>query len=659
MGKGSAFISWLQINALAVLFLVVLYQAWYLPAYLSLAVMAVGNLYWLARNHQALKLPKLPIEDFLQPSTHGAMSFAAIAMILDAALLAIFYKSACTATLVSPWDVIPAAVWIIFPIATMYAVPACHKLRPLHAWFLAVLHSFVIFSVIGFAYVNGFGYDVFVHEATVAYIRLHGFILPKKPYYIGAYVIMLPFLEMTGMAAGTLLRWLLPVLAAIFLPSTLYVCSDKPRPVPYWILWMTLYAPFTFSVPYNIALLFAVMALLLVALNTHLDSDSVVLADVGIQNQKASGKFILFWIPDFSGMTNRMLFAALCLSLVSACSHPMVGFPVLVIVLLLGLFRRLARSLSFGFVATFFAVLVPLFVYVRLSGGAVLIPTFYALWDSACILFHSPAVFSWTHPLWSLLYALYAIWPWILFAFGIYGLRKSNRLLIGSSLGVIAAAILSAATLRYRDIVPQEQYEFAYRLIALAPWIVFPGLVALALDVQTKLTRKFAAVWLVVLSLLITAAWFVAYPQYNPAMPYFAPSISSDELSAAAWIESTTAGKTHVVLAPQLVSAGALRLVGFGPSIKTSDGDIYPYAIPTGGNLYRLYLEAVSGMNLNQTLNRVADYAKVQTYVFVIPSSWDPYGVLTGYFSALASRQTRIGELGVYVIDRMQMGQNR
>lgn len=617
-GRDGFIVAWLFANSVAVLALVAIYQLWRLPPFVSLGIFVLSNLMWLLKFRQHLiASAKL----FLRPSKNSALGLAAVAVALDVALLMQLAGSASTDSLATPWQVVPLTALVLFILASLYVIAACGNLRVPHAWLLAVLHTFTVLSVIGFVYVNGFGYDVFVHEAAIAYIRSHGFILPKNPYYIGAYVVMLPILEAFSLSIGDLLRWFMPSVAAVLLPTVLYVVSDKSRPVPYWILWLTLFAPFTFSVPYNIALLIAVIAVLLVAHDRR------------------------YWV------------AVLCLAAVSVTAHPMVGLPVALIVLLLAGARRLERSFTFGFFATFVAVLLPLWVYVRLNGGEVLAPTLASLMDSARIVLHSPAVFSTDHPFWSLLYALYAVWPWIIFVLGCYGLHKKNRLLIGSACGVIIAAIVSASMLRYRDIVPQEQYEFAYRLIALAPWLVFSGLVDLATGLQKKFADKLSIPWFIGMASLITAAWFVAYPQYNPAMPYYAPSVGADDLAAAAWIKGETSGVSHVVLAPQLVSAGALRLTGFGPSISTADGNIYPYAIPTGGNLYRLYLETVTGRDMEQTLDRIKRYADVSEYVFVIPESWDPYGVLTRYFSEKAGSQKRIGELGIFVVDRKDMGE--
>lgn len=613
-----AFAGWLSANAIAVLFLVAIYQAWQLSPGLSLAIFCLANLAWLIKYFRVLIDL---VKTFFEPSEIIACCYAAIAVALDVLILIFYARSASDASLVTIWQVIPWPVFLFFALASLYVLLACLKLRPPHAWVLAGLHTFVTLAAISFVYVNGFGYDFFVHEATIAYIHAHGSILPKRPFYIGAYVMVLPWVELLKIYVGSIQKWFLPILASVLLPTTLYVLRDRFKVVPYWAIWLTLFASFTFTVPYNVALLLAVTALVLV----HFDRAC--------------------W-P-----------SALLVSLAAACAHPLIGLPVAAIVVLHAVPFKFMKSWLVSALLVFSAVLIPLLVYLKTSGGTLLAPSWAALIDSARIILSSPAVFSLEHPFWSSLFAVYALWPLSLFVLGLIGLRKSKdaKILYGAAFALLASAVITASMFRYRDIVSREQYEYSFRLVGLIPWIVFPGLIILASDVYEKTSQKIQAVWIGILTLLMLAAWYIAYPQFNPAMPYYAPSVGHDEIASAEWIETALPKTEHVVLAPQLVSAGALRLVGFGPSIETKDGPIYNYAIPTGGTLYGYYLNIMSGEDLTKTLSQLKSYARAPQYVFVIPSSWDPYGVFEKYFDSLAVRQTRIGDYGIFIVDSSRM----
>ena len=55
---------------------------------------------------------------------------------------------------------------------------------------LSSLHLLLTFSVANIIFPLGFGFDPFIHQATEKHILDFGFILPKKLYYIGQYVLV-------------------------------------------------------------------------------------------------------------------------------------------------------------------------------------------------------------------------------------------------------------------------------------------------------------------------------------------------------------------------------------------------------------------------------------------------------------------------------------
>jgi hypothetical protein len=317
------------------------------------------------------------------------------------------------------------------------------------------------------------------------------------------------------------------------------------------------------------------------------------------------------------------------------------------------------RFQRYAWISTLFLTIAGLYgalaMYARQSGGVMTFPA-ASEWSSVLsILFSPPFELVQIAPWWSALYVFYFFCPWILTVLGTIGLLRKWKqtgstlwlLPIASGAGIVTASILSAATLRYRNIIGHEQFEFALRLISLLPWVMVPGLIPL-----TKYVRRVPEiVALALLTVVITSNWHVSYPQLNPVMHVFSPGVSrTDELTVEA-IEKLATGQTYVALVPQLTSAAALRHIGFERSVPSEDGNIYPYAIPTGGTLYRHYLELFEGRDIAETIEDTRRYASTSLLFIAVPIAWDD-GQLDIALKKIAKERLFIdGSMQLYLID--------
>jgi hypothetical protein len=551
---------------------------------------------------------------------------ALVAIATDALIIGTLFLVRTDEGIISPWQVVPLGIFLLFILATLFVLLALPRMHRSWALPLAIVHTFCAYSVSLLVYKLGFGFDPFVHEAATQYIVDHGLITPKQPFYTGQYVLVAAIHHITRLSIGFIQPILVPALASILLPIAL-AFHDRgddvgARTCPYEIFWVLPFAYFTFTVPFNLAMLGFILCLFL------------------LWNERADARV-----------------ARVLISLATLAIHPLIGIPCVILVTM----RELSRYASaYAFPLTLFATIIGLYgslaVYAMRNEGSLIFPSFEE-WASIFHMLFAPSfeifpVTSW----WSILYLLYFLLPWVLIALGTIGLvsawrnaRSSITLLpVASMIGVAVAAILSAATLRYQNIIGHEQFEFALRLISLLPWIVAPGLLATTYHVTRNAYQQVLST--IGLAVLVTAVWHVSYPQLNRVMHVFSPGVSRTDVLTVEAIEQLADGEPYVALVPQLTSAAALRRIGFERSIATVDGEMYPYAIPTGGYLYRRYLDLFEGRDVKLVVEEAQAYAKSQRIFVAVPISWDT-GELDEALKKIAKERVLIDEsMQVYLI---------
>jgi len=135
----------------------------------------------------------------------------------------ILFRSQSARPLISPWEVVPDYFWLVFILLSaaliMVLINPNLKRRP-KIIFLS-LHYLLSFSVALIVYKINYGFDPFIHQATLELIAKTGAVYPKPPYYLGEYSLSIFFNKVFGSSIYWLNRLIVPVLAAVFLPSFL------------------------------------------------------------------------------------------------------------------------------------------------------------------------------------------------------------------------------------------------------------------------------------------------------------------------------------------------------------------------------------------------------------------------------------------------------
>jgi hypothetical protein len=165
-------------------------------------------------------------------------------------------------TILSPWNMFGPKFWLLiamtlllFVLTERYIKSTPLRYVRLSLWYLCT------YGMLLFTHKYAFGFDQHIHLASMEWIRTHGVLEPKVPYYLGQYFLAIPLADMTHLSLDWISRALVPVGAALTVP--LFLLSLRIRPALLYLLPLLPLPFLTFTTPNNVALLLALFTILL------------------------------------------------------------------------------------------------------------------------------------------------------------------------------------------------------------------------------------------------------------------------------------------------------------------------------------------------------------------------------------------------------------
>lgn len=510
-------------------------------------------------------------------------------------------RGATSAAIISPWQILPWQFFLgyfLSSLTLLYALSKGIKLSLL----LTIFHFFLSFSVAWLIYKIGFGFDPFIHRASLDLIDKQGFILPKTPYYLGQYSLIIIFHKLFFLPLVWLDKLLVPLLAAVSLPLALIKFTNKwfgqnrERFLLPTSLLLLPYAFFTFTVPQNFAYLFLAIMILL-----------------GLSMEKRADLLLVY-----------------LLALAALVTHPLVGLPGIIFALVLSLSflsknKRYRRLYYLFFVVA--ALALPLAFYLlekQLAGGVS--ETIFSqnnfVWPKIVVPGEENFILNFAYLYGFNLKIVYAL----LLATGLYlAYKERARFAYLFNSLFIAAALLIAyfliKLLPFSFLINYERNDYPARILLLVAFFLFPFIpVALngfsrRLQKQNKLVKIF---FLLFFAASLTLSLYFSYPRQDRFYNSRGLSVGQADIEVSRWIEENKTAD-YIVLANQQVSAAALSQFGFNRYYKDN---IFYYPIPTGGPLYQYYLKMVYQKPARQTVEAAMALAGVDEAYFVLNKYW-------------------------------------
>jgi hypothetical protein len=503
-----------------------------------------------------------------------------------------------TEALRSPWDSISPALLLPFALAALCAVLIIrfgNRTMALASTSILLLSGI---SVAVLAYPIGFGFDPFIHQATVAHILEYGTITPKPFYYIGQYALELILSGVFLFPLSSVDQWLIPLLTAIIVPVTFLIGATKAFKVHHNGFLVALFflplAPFIFTTPQSLAYLFTAGSLFL------------ALPVLAKESEKLVGSGIL--------------------AVAAMMTHPLAGIPALLFFVLAAMTRihtdRLRRGLiALGLTGASISLPVVFFIQAKLTSLSF-------SWDVSNIIRFS----DWAHigfsPWLSLVNALSIALPIIVMCLALWGtwIAKRTEAPAPWHLPLLAAGawminLLVLRGMKFDFLIEYEQDNYAQRLLILTIIFLLPA-VATTIATSWETLKKNASMMQAItlcLVIVLTGTVYLSYPRNDGTVRSAGFNVSQYDIEAARAIETHANGTDYVVLSNQAVSAAALREFGFA---RYFEDDLFYYPIPTSSPLYGAFLEMADEEPSRDTAEDVLEKTGAEQLYFVLNDYW-------------------------------------
>jgi hypothetical protein len=545
------------------------------------------------------------------------------------------YRAMSDQALISPWQTVSPLFFTAYLGATVvliYLFWTGTVKRTTGLWLLR-WHLLLTLSIAAIVYKIGYGFDPFIHQATAEMIDKNGFVLPKTPYYIGQYTLVIFLHKISGLSIYWLNKFLVPLTAAIFLPGALSAWLLKNQPSKKMALGLLLIliwplSLFTISTPQNLSYVFLILTI------------------------------FYTWLYPRSGLSWLLAGA-------TAAIHPLSGLPAI----FLAAFPYAATLSKKSSTRLILKIILGL-------GLAVSLPIALALATKETVTALSfsvqalPGLFAWpavntnqTSIIFNFIY-FWADWlPLVIIGLAVAGwrqLKKSHPEETSWLLSLMAAiflALLISSSLKFSLLISYERENYINRLPILILLFALPFILQAGASLIEKIiTRRtsFQIISALILLLLIGANLYLSYPRQDAYFNSHGYSVSAADLQAVTTINQRANGRPYLVLANQQTSVGALVELGFNHYYQTASGPLFFYPIPTGGALYQYYLDMVYKTPSRETMEQAMSLLGVNRAYLAVSRYWyaSPKTVAEAKLTANNYWSINNGEISIFEFKR-------
>ncbi len=511
------------------------------------------------------------------------------------------YNNRISEAIISPWQILPNYFFILYILATFILIIISTKSKKQITWLISI-HYFLSFSVAIIIYKLGYGFDPFIHNATMELIDKNGFIEPKPFYYLGQYSFIIILHKISFLPIASINKFLTPVLASIYLPILLqsvlkkYFNNNKNINLTTIALLIIPFGIFISTTPQSLAYLFLILTLL-----------------YGLICKSVFDLIIIYLLA----------FTALFI-------QPIAGIPAIIFTLFLTIYHSDFKKIKniFYIIISFFSIIsLPLAFWFVEKNNATTNTNLEKIQFFTKNLI--PKMPNNENFILNFIY-LYAfnlryIISFIIIIGIIIAIKNKKQckifIIYFTSSATLFFAYFLTNHFSFNFLISYERSNYANRILIVVCIFLLPFiLIAIygffnALSKQNKIIKN---IFLIFIVILITTSLYISYPRFDNYHNSHGYSISDSDIKAVHWIENQK-NSDYIVLANQQVSATALREFGFKKYYKNN---IFYYPIPTGGKLYKYYLDMVYKKPTKQTMLSAMKLAGVNEGYFILNKYW-------------------------------------
>lgn len=495
----------------------------------------------------------------------------------------------------TPWQAVPviaiSALGLSFLVATTLLWRERTQLLGAGLFALSLFSLLVMTAAI---YPLGYGFDPFLHRATLTHILEHGTITPKPLYYIGEYALELIAVKLGSLSLTTLNTLLVPFLAAFGTVGILLAREKKTSSH------------------------FALIALLLLPFGALVQTTPQALA-------------FLFTVWCVLAPTKKSFVPGL-FALAALFTHPLAGIPSAVYVTLLVLQQlrkrhpRLSRRLMIVVVAlASIAIPVAFFLQAKIAGlplslnlSGLLNVGNLPLAGFLGTQFSGPGDIAY------LFIGNLFLLTVVLAGMGTVIMRKADDWYLPglTALTLFVNFIILSLVVDFRFLISYERIDFALRLLTLISLLLLPYLIPFFDHIRERLLVRppiLRISFFYLVTILALAQVYSAYPRHDNYARSAGFNVSATDMKAVHMIDQLAGDQQYIVLSDQALAAAAVSELGFK---QYYHDDIFFYPIPTGGPLYQHFLSMVEEQPNLSTVTAAMDLAGVDLAFFAMHDYW-------------------------------------
>lgn len=529
---------------------------------------------------------------------------------IDIVLFYVLFKKSSGGIIRSPWEILNYKFWTLFVINNiLLAITSINKKYPKNV-LLYSLHFFLITSIGIIIYKNGFGYDSFIHQATLKTIIDTGTIEPKLFLYMGQYGITLFLSTLSQISYVTIDKILLPLLFSLFWPCSIlcglrfgFKWSDSASYLA--ILWSSF-----------VGLSFATMT----------TPQNTVFLLFGIS---------IFLLGEF-GSKNIKLYVIWLIVLLSMTIHPLGAMPLFFIALLLSS-RKIKKIKKFRNSLSNFIIIT----------ASISLPLLFILYDlqkqkpfSEIFSFNIWPLFSFPYIHWyqeynfpfDFVHNIGSNYVWLYIYISLLGFyyifRESKNVFFKRHFILLFILttnyLLSRIFLSFDTQIYYEQEDYLNRIIYLAaltslPIFLTPVYFWFKNEIQNG--PNFWSRFFIVISttIVISISTYFSYPVYDSHGNSKTFSVSDTDIKTVQFIEKHAEGENYIVLANQMLGATAIKEFGFAHYYNEN----FYYSMPLGNdNIYQNFINMIDNDASREEALAAMDKTNTNELFLIINNYW-------------------------------------
>ncbi len=533
-----------------------------------------------------------------------------LVLVLDALLVYYLFHKASANVIRSPWELVSFKFWWLLALSNLALIfNILHKKSSKNIQLIS-LHFLLLSSIALILYKIGYGYDSFIHGATLKIIEETGTIQPRLYIYVGQYGLSLFFSQLLHVNVLTINKILLPILFSLIWPSSIYYGLR-----------------YSFRWSYRMSYL-GVLLSMMVGLNYFIMTSPQSLSFLFFV-------LVIFIAPELK--KNEIPFwLAFVLALMTMTIHPIAGIPLFFMSLILSfdywLKNRLIKKIINIIIYIFSALALPLFLslYQWLNGVSadkivnqtpkVPLPPISWHWVST---YDFP--FDWLHNIGQNLSLIYLI----LSIIGLYLILAKHKIIFFRNQLILLAILLSnylltKSLVNFNLQISYQKDDYPNRILFLIALCALPILLTsfyyLFHTLIKKTPRVIHSLWIsAIVMLVMLVSIYFSYPVYDRYQNSKSVNVTQADLDTVDYIQNDAGSEPYIVLANQMVGAAAIHHFGFAHYYNSN----FYYSMPLGtDNIYQEFLTMIEKEASREVALQAMEKAQVQRLYFVVNNYW-------------------------------------